>query len=365
MRLVLSGYYGYGNLGDEAILAAMTAELHRRHPEVQLTVLSRTPEATTSQYGVEAVPRWSLPAVWRALRSADLLVSGGGGLIQDATSALSPLYYLGLLRLARLAGTPYVIFAHGLGPLRHSLTRWATARCFRHAAAITVRDEQSAQLLANLGVTTPPCEVTADPALLLEPAQDARIQELLANYGLSCAQPLIGIAVRSWPGVEIVPPAATLVQYLGESLAAQVVLIPFQPEQDSGLTRRLAEETGTHVAILDPTPEPREMLGIVSRLELLISMRLHGLIFAAAAQVPAVALAYDPKVAAFAARARQPMIQLPDLSSDRLVREVQKLWETRTQQASRRRDAAQRLCQAAADNFDILADVLASLRRRG
>ena len=364
MRIVISGYYGYGNLGDEAILAAMTAELHRRHPEAQLTVLSHTPEATASQYGVEAVSRWSLPAVWRTLRSADLLISGGGGLIQDATSALSPLYYLGLLRLAGLAGTPYMIFAQGLGPLRHSLTRWATARCFRHAAAITVRDEQSAQLLADLGVTTPPCEVTADPAVLLEPAQSTHIEELLVRYGLSAEQPLIGIAVRSWPGVEPVPPTATLLQYLDRSLAAQVILIPFQPEQDSGLAQQLASETRGHIAILDPPPEPREMLGIISRLDLLISMRLHGLIFAAAAQLPAVAVAYDPKVAAFAARAHQPMIRLSDLSGDRLVREVQKLWESRAQQAARRRDAARSLRQAAADNFEILAEVVASLRCR-
>ncbi len=363
MRLVISGYYGYGNIGDEAILAALITELRRRHPEAELTVLSSAPEATSAQYEVEAVSRWSLPAIWRALRGADLLISGGGGLIQDTTSTMSPLYYLGILRLARLTGTPYMIFAQGLGPLRCTLTRWATARCFRRAAAITVRDEQSAHLLADLGVTSPPAAVTADPALLLEPCAPEHARELLATYALAADRPLIGVSLRSWPQAELVTPAAALIRHLRESLAAQVLLIPFQPEQDLALAWRLASEAGGQVAILDQPISPLELLGIITQLGLLVSMRLHGLIFAAARQVPALALGYDPKVAAFAARAGQPLIELPGLSTDSLAREASRLWETRAERASQRQEAAQRLRQAAAVNFDILANLLAGPSR--
>ncbi len=362
MHLVISGYYGYGNTGDEAILAALTDELRRRYPGVHLTVLSASPEATARQYGVEAISRWSLPAIWRALRGADLLISGGGGLIQDATSRTSPLYYLVIPRLARLAGTPYVIFAQGLGPLRHWFTRWATARCFRRAVAITVRDEPSAQLLSQLGVTTPPVEVTADPALLLKPCPPHRTDELLRELGLSEAAPLIGIALRSWAGFDVVEPAAALIRHLHQSQAGQVLLIPFQPEEDLNLAWRVASEAAAPVTILDRPLDPRGLLGVVSRLDLLVSMRLHGLIFAAATHVPTLALSYDPKVEAFASRAGQPTIELAELTRQRLVEKVEELRSARAQHVDELRQHAAQLQQAAARNFEVLASQVGAVR---
>ncbi len=364
MHLVISGYYGYGNTGDEAILAALSEELHNRYPDAQLTVLSATPEATARQYKVEAIPRWSLPAIWRALRGADLLISGGGGLIQDATSRLSPLYYLVILRLARLAGTPYMIFAQGLGPLRCRLTRWATARCLRRAAAITVRDEQSAQLLSQLGVTAPPVEVTADPALLLKPCQPQRTDELLAELGLSEAAPLIGIALRSWADCDVVKPVTALIRHLHQSQAGQVLLIPFQPEEDLNLAWRVASEADGPVTILDQVLEPRELLGVVSQLDLLVSMRLHGLIFAASVEVPAIALSYDPKVETFASRAGQATIALANLTPDELIRQTDSLRQTGGRQAEKLEEKARQLESAAGCNFAVLDTLLQSLPGR-
>jgi len=364
MHLVISGYYGYGNTGDEAILAALTDEVRRRYPDVQVTVLSAAPEATARQYGVEAIPRGSLHAIWRALRDADLLISGGGGLIQDATSRLSPFYYLAILRLARLAGTPYMIFAQGLGPLRCRLARWATARCFRHAAAITVRDEPSAQLLSQLGVTTSPVEVTADPALLLEPCPPHCTDELLREFGLSESTGLIGIALRRWADSDVVKPAAALIRHLHQSQAGQVLLIPFQPDEDMNLAWRVASEAAVPVTILDQALEPRELLGVVSRLDLLVSMRLHGLVFAASAQVPAVALSYDPKVEAFATCADQPTIALASLTAGELVRQADSLQQAGGKQAEKLQETARQLRSGAGRNFAVLDMLLQSLPAR-
>ncbi len=362
MRLLISGYFGFGNIGDEAILAATVEQLRMQRPGDELVVLSVNPSRTQAQYDVIAAPRWSLSAIWRQLRAADLLICGGGGLIQDTTSFLSPLYYLGVLALARAAKTPYMIFAQGIGPLRRRLMWRLTASATAQAQAVTVRDEQSAQLLRyGLGVAEPPAQVTADPALLLSPGSAERTEELLASCGVSAETPLIGISLRSWPQLEIEEAVAGLIHYLRDEIGAQVLLIPFQSGEDTSLAWRVAGAGGSAVAILEGITEPRDLLGVISSLDLLVSMRLHGLIFAASTAVPAVGIAYDPKVDYFAQTAEQIVVKPDEVSSQRLIQAVDELWTTSRSDSAHRQQLASRLRRRAERNFEILDEVLAGL----
>ncbi len=86
MRLVLSGYYGFYNVGDEAILQSIIESLHKENPNIELVVLSNDPDYTRKMYGVEAVDRWSIKSVYDAIKKSDGLISGGGSLLQDKTS---------------------------------------------------------------------------------------------------------------------------------------------------------------------------------------------------------------------------------------------------------------------------------------
>jgi len=227
-----------------------------------------------------------------------------------------------------------------------------------------VRDEPSAQLLSQLGVTTPPVEVTADPALLLEPCPPHRTGKLLREFGLSESTGLIGIALRGWAGCDVVGPAAALIRHLHQSQAGRVLLVPFQPEEDLNLAWQVASEAPVPVTILDQALEPRELLGVVARLDLLVSMRLHGLIFAASEQVPAIALSYDPKVKTFASRAGQPGIVLANLTADELIRQTDSLRQAGGKQAEKLEETARQLCSAAARNFAVLDTLLQSLPMR-
>ena len=362
MRLLISGYFGFGNIGDEAILAATVEQLRIRRPGDELVVLSASPWRTEAQYGVTAASRSSPLAVWRELRAADLLICGGGGLIQDTTSLLSPLYYLGVLALARVAKTPYMIFAHGLGPLQRRLICRLAASVVTRAQAVTLRDEQSAQLLRyGLGVTEPQVHVTADLALLLSPCPAGRAAELLVNCGVSAEGPLVGISVRSWPQMGIEEAVAGLIHYLHDEIEAQVLLIPFQSVKDMSVAWRLASDAGGPVAILEGISDPRDFLGVISSLDLLVSMRLHGLIFAASTAVSALGICYDPKVDYFAQTAQQPAIKLDELSAQRLIQEVDELWATRQSGAGRRQQLTNRLRRRAERNFDILDEILEAL----
>ncbi|MFC6592106.1 polysaccharide pyruvyl transferase family protein [Deinococcus lacus] len=162
MRVLVSGYYGFANGGDEAIALSITRELRRRgHTPV---LLSADPPKTARLYGCEAAPRLQPVALARELQRCDLLLSGGGGLLQDKTSARNLTYYLGLIRLARLLGRRAAVFNQSIGPLSES----GGQRVERAIAGLPliVRDESSRQTLAALGLAA---QVGGDPALLLTP----------------------------------------------------------------------------------------------------------------------------------------------------------------------------------------------------
>ena len=165
-QFAVSGYYGCGNAGDEAVLAGIRESLARvAGDRVRLLALSQNPEETRKLHGIRAEDRMNFSALRAVMRESDLLLSGGGSLLQDTTSVRSLLYYLWVARVALNASIPLMFYAQGMGPLRRNMSRTLVRMVANRAASITVRDESSARLLAAIGVTNPKIEVTADPRL--------------------------------------------------------------------------------------------------------------------------------------------------------------------------------------------------------
>ena len=143
MKIVISGYYGFDNVGDEAILLAMIQAFRSYDPTIEIVVLSNSPETTKSQFHVDAVNRWNIKEIFRALKDSDGLISGGGRLLQDETGVNSIIYYTGVIKMAEFLGLPVFIYAQGMGPLKRTIAKhivkWALKK-----AKITVRDYYSA-----------------------------------------------------------------------------------------------------------------------------------------------------------------------------------------------------------------------------
>ena len=300
-QFAVSGYYGCGNAGDEAVLAGIRESLARRAGDgVRLLALSQNPEETTRLHGIAAVDRMNFSALRAAFRESDLLLSGGGSLLQDTTSVHSLLYYLWVARLALHTPIPLMFYAQGIGPLRRAMSRTLVRMVANRAAYITVRDESSARLLTAMGVNGPPIEVTADPAFALTPARNAIIAPLLQAEGLPIDRPMIGVALRPWGGAGHSPVAdyAQLLTELSRQTEAQIVLIPMQAPNDVEFAAQVADETGSpdKFPILRGNYPPDVLLGVIGTMQTVVAMRLHALIFAARAGVPPFALAYDPKV---------------------------------------------------------------------
>jgi polysaccharide pyruvyl transferase CsaB len=298
MRFVISGYYGCGNAGDEAVLAGAWDALTRRSAgEASLTVLSQNPQQTEALHGLPAVDRMNFPLVRRTIRESDVLLTGGGSLLQDVTSVRSLLYYLWVARAGLNAGKPVMFYAQGIGPLRRKISRLLVRSVANRAAYVTVRDEDSASLLTAIGARKPTVEVTADPAFALDPAGPDEIDAIIAAESLPSDRPLLAVALRSW-GDGAIDLHAKLLNELHRTTNAHVMVIPMQFPEDREFAGRVQSRIGLGCSctILSRPYPPRALLGLVARAQALVAMRLHALIFAARAAVPLVALSYDPKV---------------------------------------------------------------------
>jgi len=299
-HILFSGYYGLGNAGDEAVLAASVALFRTRRPEIKLTALSATPEATHAAYSIEAAPRMR-PATLAAIRRCNLFLSGGGSLLQDRTSLKSLWYYLFLLDYARRAGKQTMVFAQGIGPLIRPNARRLTARVLSRVSSITVRDAESADLLRDIGVPSksgPEIEVTADPVFALEPKVTEKVSAAALN------RPVIGVSLRPWEGAErlIGPLAEALSAFEGR---AALQAWPLQRSHDLPICEALAARLPA-VSVMREELSPAEWMALAGWTDVVVGMRLHSLIFAAARAVPAVGISYDPKVDALLSRLRVP-----------------------------------------------------------
>ncbi|MCW3050997.1 MAG: polysaccharide pyruvyl transferase CsaB [Chthonomonadales bacterium] len=300
-RVAVSGYYGCGNAGDEAVLAGIREAFARKAGDrVRLVVFSQDPAATLQMHGLPAVERMSLSALRSTLKQSDLLLSGGGSLLQDTTSMRSLLYYLWVVRLAYAHRVPVMFYAQGLGPFRRPLSRALVRLVANRADYITVRDEPSLRLLNALGVRRPPIEQTADPAFALSPAAPEAIEALLRAENLPLDEPMIGVALRPWGGSGESPldAYAQLLRDLHRRTGQRIVLLPMQTPGDVVFAETVVALTGDPASfpVVRHVYSPAVLLGLVARMQAVVAMRLHTLIFAARSAVPPFALSYDPKV---------------------------------------------------------------------
>lgn len=350
-RLLLAGYYGCGNLGDEAILAGAVAGFRRLLPDCELAALSDDLDATRKLHGI-ATYRRGLRDAKAAIAECDAFLLGGGGLLQDVTSWRSSLYYLALLDTARRARKPVIVFAQGMGPLQRAWVRRLARSELDRVDLITVRDAASAEFVKELGVTRPPIHVTADPALLLEPRSAA---PLISGALVVCPRP--------WDKNEWVAPLARALRGVALALNRLVVAVPFDEKADHDVAGACASAANGRVLV--PPAHPAELLGALQPATLLVGVRLHALILGALAGVPVLGLSYDPKVAAFLdALGRPPVAQLPRVEEQKLGQALLEAVKHRDEIVAAQNQCLTALRAAAEMNIRLVAETL-GLRVQG
>jgi len=345
MNYLLSGYYGFGNAGDEAVLCSVMDALKSQDAQAHFTITSGDPNATEAryrnEYSIRAIARQNPRALVAAIRSCDIFISGGGSLLQDVTSLRNVVYYSGLMRLARLMRKPVVVYAQGIGPLNKQVSQRLARVAVQGARVITVRDDDSKTLLQRIGVTRK-IEVVADPVWALQTSSNQVKPESLTW----------NVALRSWPNVEneqaIEYSKRTFAAICQAARQADVALrfLPMQPSEDAPLAetyRGAMSERDEIVGLSDL--HPRDVMAHCGQGDVMIAMRLHALIFAAAQGVPCVAINYDPKVESLAKLIGAPLLNIEDLQdANRVLDAVQK---ARPLSSARLQDLKDRALRAA------------------
>lgn len=298
MKVAVSGYYGFGNTGDEAIALAITRELKKYGASPLL--LSNTPEQSAALYGCESAQRMQVLPLLRAVARSQVLFSGGGGLLQDKTSARTLTYYLLVIRLAKLLRRHVVVFNQSVGPLSAEGGR-RVASALRGTQVI-VRDQGSLDTLGRLGVRG---ELGGDPALLLE-----------ATPGVRRDANRVVVAPRG----DVTEATERLQQVVAQlrTEGRQVTALSFMPEQDDAAAHALGADE------VISTRDPQVALDTIAGSGYVIGVRLHAVILAAASRTPFCGVAYDPKVQGFCADAGAPThpvaLDTADLAEEALRR---------------------------------------------
>lgn len=322
--IVLSGYYGFGNAGDEAMLLSILESLKSECPECTVTVISGRPEEIERIYGVKGIHRFDYLGMVKAFRKAKLLVSGGGSLLQDVTSHRSIFYYLSILKLAQMMNVPTMLYAQGIGPVVRPMAQKALRKVVNSVKLITVRDEKSKEELLRLGVNRPPIHITADPVLSLEPEDKSRGLTLLQEAGYQGGKPLIGFTIREWPrSPKYLTEIAKAADCLIEEDGVEVAFLPMQWPEDGEAARKVQQMMTHKAVLLEGEFLVQEHLSCIANLDVLIGVRLHGLIFAFVSGVPSVGISYDPKIGSFMELIdEKPIASLNQVNADELVEAV-------------------------------------------
>ncbi len=296
MKIVISGYYGFNNSGDDALLQAIIEDIKSIDEKAEITVLSNSPDSTKKIYGVNAVNRYNALMLAAKISQCDLLISGGGTLIQDATSTKSLIYYLTVIRLAKFFKKKIMLYANGIGPLTSFKNIEKTKRVLNEVDLITLRDENSLKELEQIGVTKPQIKLTADPAFLLQP--DVSGKDILSNYGIPTDRPLLLVSVRKWKDnpENFEKIMADFCDYACEKHGFFTVFVPMQHKLDYAVAAGIKNKMKNRSVVIGANYKVSSLLSLMQEVHVCVGMRLHTLIYSASCSVPVIGIVYDPKI---------------------------------------------------------------------
>lgn len=349
-KLLLAGYIGCGNLGDDAMMLAVAH--HLRPKQVGVRALCEAPGELMNRYGIEGIPRKDPGQIKTAIEECDALVFPGGSIFQDVTSVRSAAYYGTLIKQAKKAGKPVIMLSQGVGPLKTWLGKSLAKKAFEQADAIVVRDPNSKRSLEGLGVKRP-VTMAADLALLL-PAPEGEGP----GFGVGNLR-VVGVSARPFgkhpSAIELFGGVVRQLMQAGW----MAVMMELDQKEDGPLIQQIAKSQGGKVPDLRKLGSPMVLQQRLRRMDAVIAMRLHAGVLATTVGVPALMVSYDPKVDAFAQQLGiGPALPYAGATPDGIVRAFKSFIEDRDQKIATLEKRREELLAQARRNLDVLDQAL-------
>ncbi len=342
--VILSGYYGFGNMGDDSLLLSIAAQLRAIDPHVRITALTRDPKKSQLKYGVRCINRLNVFAICREMRRAKLLISGGGSLLQNNTSEKSLNYYITIIKMAVRIKLPVMVYSNGIGPVYGERSVAKVKKVLGEADLISLREPSSLEFLREIGLEArQEIAVTADPALTVKPIDGSRLAYIENKLGIDAKNnKYYALSVREYENLktggdmsksEFTRRIALSMSEICRRLGLLPLVVSVQNVADLEISRAVCREferLSGKKTILAQGLSARELTALLSHMEFAVGMRLHMLIYATNACIPAIGISYDPKISAFLEYSgHDEPIDMSNFTSDDIVTRAERTMEVR------------------------------------
>lgn len=295
-KAVCSGYYGFDNFGDDAVLKVLVENFKDKY---DLTVLSANPQKTKAEYNVNSLYSFDYVNVIKEIQSSDVLISGGGSLLQDATSLKSLLYYILLIYFAILFNKDVIIFAQGIGPLNSAFSKFLVKYALSRCKIVTVRDNESFELLKKWNINT---------TLVNDPVYNLTVKP----YNNSSK---VGVQLRSFKGVndEFLN---NLAQFINTNFHdKEVVILSLQDKLDLEVCQKFKELIKTKSVCVKSSLSIDDVINEIADLEYLFSMRFHSALIGYKCGTKVLPIVYDKKVRTLAQSLNSTYIEMEQIDN--------------------------------------------------
>lgn len=290
-KILLCGYYGFGNIGDEAMLLEMIKKLKAKYPDAELSVITHSPRKYRRALSVRCISRRNPVSMCRVLAECDRLIFGGGSVLQDKSSIRSLIWYCSLIDYAYKKGARIELASNGLGPLRKKLSKRLAARALGRCAKISFRDPDSAELAKGLGVSTEKISFEDELTSAIPACDSERTQRILKELGL-CHKSFAVIGINGKIKRKMLKNIKENINQLKNS-GLLPLFIAMHPKEDRRLCKKLSKKYGS--VYIDKI-SPSELRGIISKAAIVLGTRYHLLYFAKLEEVELLGFGDDPKI---------------------------------------------------------------------